>query len=1224
MTEVRTHNKYTIGWVCALSVERTAATAMLDERHMDLPRRPNDLNTYTLGSIGGHNIVIACLPEGTIGTTSAATVVKDMVYTFPAIRVGLMVGIGGGVPPTARLGDVVVSVPDAQYPGVVQWDMGKAEQGGKFRRTGALNKPPTLLLTAVTKLKTDHKLEGSKIAQYLDDIQTRYPHSTAKFLRSDSLQDVLFKASYEHVDKQDRDAAEDEEGKDWEEQESDNEAKDACKHCDKAQIVKRKPQDMRVHYGLIASGNQVIKDAQLRDRLSKGLGKVLCVEMEAAGLMDNFPCIVIRGICDYADSHKNKAWQEHAAAVAAAFAKELLGYVEPQETRLVMERAEDLKVLNWLTLIDYGPQHSDYLQRRQPGTGQWLLDCETYKRWVADPGQTLFCPGIPGAGKTILTSIVVDNLEDRFVTDPTIIVAYIYCKFNRKEEQKLEDLMSSLLKQLAGNSPSLPPVLKELYERHALKRTKPTLEEISTALRTVVATFARVFIIVDALDECQVADNCRTRFVHQLLRLQTQQGISVFATTRRMPDIEKELSNSSIIEIRASEEDIGRYLKSAIACLPRFIADRSDLQDEITQTISRVVDGMFLLAQLYFNTLLDKDNPKNLRKALQDLTTGSRSSEAAYNSAYDDTMLRIEGQLKGQAARAKEVMMWITCAKRPLTKTELQHALAVEIGEAKLDEDNMTHVQDLVSVCAGLVTIDEESNVVRLVHYTAQEYFENTQGRWFPSAHLTLTATCTTYLSFEAFAGGRCQNDEELEKRLEQHRLYQYAARHWGDHARVARSCEQIVGFLQKTAHINASAQSYFADRGWHLGGPPNYIEATHLAAIFGLEDALFAVWNLENRDARDSNGRTPLSWAAENGHTKVVKLLLETKEVEVNSKDTEYGRTPLSWAAKNGHYEVVELLLETEQVEVDSKDNYGQTPLSWATENGHYEMVKLLLETKEVEVNSKDTEYGQTPLSWVAGNGYIKVVKLLLETKEVEAAKNGHYEVVELLLETEQVEVDSKNNYNQTPLSWAAENGHTKVVKLLLETKEVEVNSKDNYGQTPLSWAAENGHYEVVKLLLETKEVEVDSKDTEYGRTPLSWVAGNGHAEVVKLLLETKEVEVDSKDTEYSQTPLLWAAENGHAEVVKLLLETKEVEVDSKDTKYSRTPLLWAAKNGHTEVVKLLLETEQVEIDSKDIYNRTPLSWAAENGHAEVVRLLLETEQVEVDSKDNDGRTPI
>ncbi|KAI1844412.1 hypothetical protein JX266_009506 [Neoarthrinium moseri] len=1172
MTEVRTHNKYTIGWVCALSVERTAATAMLDERHMDLPRRPNDLNTYTLGSIGGHNIVIACLPEGTIGTTSAATVVKDMVYTFPAIRVGLMVGIGGGVPPTARLGDVVVSVPDAQYPGVVQWDMGKAEQGGKFRRTGALNKPPTLLLTAVTKLKTDHKLEGSKIAQYLDDIQTRYPHSTAKFLRSDSLQDVLFKASYEHVDKQDRDVAEDEEGKDWEEQESDNEAQDACKHCDKAQIVKRKPRDMRVHYGLIASGNQVIKDAQLRDRLSKGLGKVLCVEMEAAGLMDNFPCIVIRGICDYADSHKNKAWQEHAAAVAAAFAKELLGYVEPQETRLVMERVEDLKVLNWLTLIDYGPQHSDYLQRRQPGTGQWLLDCETYKRWVADPGQTLFCPGIPGAGKTILTSIVVDNLEDRFVTDPTIMVAYIYCKFNRKEEQKLEDLMSSLLKQLAGNSPSLPPVLKELYERHALKRTKPTLEEISTALRTVVATFARVFIIVDALDECQVADNCRTRFVHQLLRLQTQQGISVFATTRRMPDIEKELSNSLIIEIRASEEDIGRYLKSAIACLPRFIADRSDLQDEITQTISRVVDGMFLLAQLYFNTLLDKDNPKNLRKALQDLTTGSRSSEAAYNSAYDDTMLRIEGQLKGQAARAKEVMMWITCAKRPLTKTELQHALAVEIGEAKLDEDNMTHVQDLVSVCAGLVTIDEESNVVRLVHYTAQEYFENTQGRWFPSAHLTLTATCTTYLSFEAFAGGRCQNDEEFKKRLEQHRLYQYAARHWGDHARVARSCEQIVGFLQKTAHINASAQSYFANKGSHFRGfsqrTPSDMEATHLAAIFGLEDALFAVWNPKNRDARDSDGRTPLSWAAHNGHVEVVKLLLETKEVGIDSKNTEYSRTPLSWAADNGHAEVVKLLLETKEVEVDSKDNYGRTPLLRAAHNGHVEVVKLLLETKEVEVDSKD-------------------------------------------------------NYGRTPLLWAAGNGHVEVVKLLLETKEVEVDSKDNYGRTPLLWAADNGHVEVVKLLLETKEVEVDSKDN-YGRTPLSWAAQNGHAEVVKLLLETKEVEVNSKNTEYGRTPLLWAADNGHAEVVKLLLETEQVEVDSKDTKYGRTPLSWAVENGHTEVVKLLLETEQVEVDSKDNYGRTPLSWAAEKGHSEVVELLLETEQVEVDSKDNDGRTPI
>jgi len=299
---------------------------MLDRRHADLLKPPNDHNTYTLGSVGKHNIVIACLPKGKVGTNPAATVMARMVSTFPFIKFGLMVGIGGGIPPKVRLGDVVVSTPVDQFPGVVEWDSGKVKQGGNFERTGALNNPPIALLTAVTKLETKHELNGSKIPEYLDELKQKWPRLASKYIRSDSLQDVLFKPEYGHVSESITDCAAipDNDGGD--------EKGESCRFCDRTQTIKRKPRDMRVHYGLIASGNQVIKDAKFRDTLNKSLdGNVLCVEMEAAGLIDDFPCIIIRGICDYADSHKNKDWQEHAAAVAAAFAKELLSVVPVQE-----------------------------------------------------------------------------------------------------------------------------------------------------------------------------------------------------------------------------------------------------------------------------------------------------------------------------------------------------------------------------------------------------------------------------------------------------------------------------------------------------------------------------------------------------------------------------------------------------------------------------------------------------------------------------------------------------------------------------------------------------------------------------------------------------------------------------------------------------------------------------------------------------------------------------
>jgi nucleoside phosphorylase len=339
-SEVLTYDGYTVGWVCALSKEQTAATAMLDEEYADLPTPPNDHNTYTLGRIGKHNIVIACLPEGEISNSAAATVATRMTSTFPSIKFGLMVGIGGGVPPTVRLGDVVVSTPVDGFGGAVQWDLGKAEQDDTFKRTGCLDSPPNALRTVLTKLKIKHEMKGSMISQYLEDLKTNWPRLAAKYTRSESLKDVLFRADYNHVERYtmgdggipgnagEAEIREDKEGKEEdneEGEEQDEEEEKGCINCDRSKIVKRKARNMRVHYGLIASGNQVIKDAAFRDKVNKRLGgRVLCFEMEAAGLMNDFPCIVIRGICDYADSHKNKVWQEHAAAVAAAFAKELL------------------------------------------------------------------------------------------------------------------------------------------------------------------------------------------------------------------------------------------------------------------------------------------------------------------------------------------------------------------------------------------------------------------------------------------------------------------------------------------------------------------------------------------------------------------------------------------------------------------------------------------------------------------------------------------------------------------------------------------------------------------------------------------------------------------------------------------------------------------------------------------------------------------------------------
>jgi hypothetical protein len=165
--------------------------------------------------------------------------------------------------------------------------------------------------------------------------------------------------------------------------------------------------------------------------------------------------------------------------------------------------------------------------------------------------------------------------------------------------------------------------------------------------------------------------------------------------------------------------------------------------------------------------------------ALKTLPTGSE----AYDQAYEDAMERIGGQVKDQKELAKLVLSWITHAKRPLTTLEIQHALAVEPGDTKLSEDNLPEVEDIVSICAGLVTVDEESGIVRLVHYTTQAYFERTRRHWFPNGERDIAITCVTYLSFDKFGSGFSQTDAEFEERLRSSLLYDYAARNWGRHA---------------------------------------------------------------------------------------------------------------------------------------------------------------------------------------------------------------------------------------------------------------------------------------------------------------------------------------------------------------------------------------------------------------------------------------------------------
>ncbi|KAE8391437.1 nucleoside phosphorylase domain-containing protein [Aspergillus alliaceus] len=304
-------SEFTVGWVCALFKEYIAAVEVLDEaydRTRDTSLTSDGNSYYTRGRIGGHNVVVGCLPAGRYGLVSTSGVAEDMRSRFPGIKLGVIVGIGGGVPSAkndVRLGDVVIGTK------VVQYGLGKKTSTG-FLVTGHTFTPPPILLHAVTGLKT-RLFDGLDLGSRMDEAFTKSPPIKATFGRPDWHTDRLYTPEYVHTDE-----------------------------CDCTNSCAQRPNDVvkrpirekgqiRVHDGVIASADQVMKDATTRDEIARELDAI-CFEMEAAGLSDSFRWIAIRGICDYSDSHKNDQWHGYAAASAAACAKELLLTIPPGDT----------------------------------------------------------------------------------------------------------------------------------------------------------------------------------------------------------------------------------------------------------------------------------------------------------------------------------------------------------------------------------------------------------------------------------------------------------------------------------------------------------------------------------------------------------------------------------------------------------------------------------------------------------------------------------------------------------------------------------------------------------------------------------------------------------------------------------------------------------------------------------------------------------------------------
>lgn len=759
---------YTIGWICALQEEFEAACRMLDEE-FEGPETShiNDNNTYVFGRIGErtreHNVVIGCLPDGRCGIGPAAVVSQDMVRSFPSLKFALMVGIGGGAPTPdtdIRLGDVVVSVPQDNLGGVIQYDYGKRLPNGRFQQTGQLNSPPPVLLGAIPEMKRRHN-DPKKPDRILEHL--RLMDDMPEYKRP--AEDRLYRADYQHS------------------------GGITCENCAANGLEVRLPRETKraitVQYGIIASANSVMKNAEERDIYARDPElKVLCFEMEAAGLMNHFPTLVIRGISDYSDSHKNNEWHRFAALAAAAYAREILHVLKPTKVTALPSWAGEYKqiletldtkvnkissgvqdmrsrqldrdhqvIFDWLTPFNYGSQQSDYFKKSQQGTAQWFLESAEYRYWLDKNGKTLFCPGIPGAGKTTLSSIIINDLHTRFSDNPDIGIGYLYCNFRQEEEQTIDYLLAILVKQLSRGRHYLPESVNSLHGKHKKNATRPLVKELSATLQDLIGLYTKVFIIVDGLDECRALDDCRGKLLSEIFRLQDVSMINLLATSRPIAEITKAFQQSPCLGIRAAKDDVILYVDRHIGMLRPVVTTKPRLQELIKTVISDAADGMFLLAHIYLHFFSDKLTENDVRSALKEIQKQKQASggnkHKLLSSAYDTMMERINRQKLGLRELAMQVLSWITYTKRQLTIIELQYALATKQGNRALESGDIVPVDDIVSVCTGLVTVDRRSDIIRPSHYTTQQYLRDKLKELSPNAEYSIMTTCLTYLSFD-------------------------------------------------------------------------------------------------------------------------------------------------------------------------------------------------------------------------------------------------------------------------------------------------------------------------------------------------------------------------------------------------------------------------------------------------------------------------------------------
>ncbi|KAL2833157.1 purine and uridine phosphorylase [Aspergillus pseudoustus] len=852
-----THEDYAVGWISALPLEMRAARAVLEEMHPHLPQRPTDSNSYILGAIGGHNVVIVCLPYGIYGTTSAASVLTNMMASFPNLEFALMVGIGGGVPGTAvdvRLGDLVVSKPTGTYGGVVQYDYGKVVSGRGFQQTGALNQPPQVLLTSIAQLQADQlatTTQENPLCDILSRAFEKSPELKRGFASPGRDRDQLFAASYRHVESQ-----------------------ETCDMCDKDQIVLRSERDPsfkepKVHYGLIASGNQVMKDAEIRDQLAKKFD-IICFEMEAAGLMNQIPASLL----------ENKIWQGYAALTAAAYAKLLLSVV-PVHSPSRAEKKKDLSAeekacLRALVLTDPADDLNALKRRRGervPGTCNWIIVMDEVRQWLgllpetskANPktvtaADILWIFGNPGTGKSTVATAMAEELPkqpsfQRNKSNRTL--AYFFCGSTIEERRTATAILRGLLYQLIQQRQELIRFVHSKYEERGDKLFT-SFDALWNALVQIgrESSSGEKYLLIDALDECEPeSQDMLLTQISQTFDSERNSncGIHFLITSRPYPEIGRYLGEYSHKDL-ASYPKVARDLQMFINRRLGEISKKNRYPESVITEVSKILqekaEGTFLWVGIACAELI----PVRSRDVMKRLKALPQGLHSLYKNLLDTAFDNDE-----ENESILQMLSFIATSRRALTVAELADAC-----ERYNDEDHESRIaftREDIEMCRLMIVV--ENGIVRLLHKYVKDFLLSARDGTLLDelkVHATLASRCIHHLIADGTKDA----------------FLNYAVLHWPDHAVLAKNTFRIPTEQEIFFELTSKERDHWLSlyrRMRIFSGIPEGFSVFHVAARWGIEEvARFALDCIGKRpdnhyyhddEFRASNAGTPLQEAA-------------------------------------------------------------------------------------------------------------------------------------------------------------------------------------------------------------------------------------------------------------------------------------------------------------------------------------------------------------------------